>query len=137
MLEPEWYEKMHKMTLEHKSSDGWYPVGLLEWTDEYKEYSEAGTPGDDWIWVKQEYRGPIKYYWYSIGGNPEYGNTLYSLRPWGIIEILQYLVCSPVVAIGRPTDKGTPVMGIPKGVRLKGMTEYIMREDKIKDNETR
>jgi hypothetical protein len=144
-MEQEWYDKMHQMSLESKSSDGWYPIGLLEWTDDIKDYSEAGTCGDDWVWVKQEDRdqwsqeedpedrkivGKIKYYWISIGGNPVCGNTMYMLTPWTVVDLLKWLVCSPVVAIGRSTERGTPVMGIPKGVRLKGMKEWILREEK-------
>lgn len=139
-------DKLHQMALESKHSDGWYPVGVLEWTDDIREYSEAGTPGDDWVWVKQEDRdqwsqedepaerkvvGKSKLYWISIGGNPLYGNTLYMEKPWSITDLLKYLVCSPVVAIGRPTERGTPVMGIPRGVRLRGMTEWITREKQL------
>jgi hypothetical protein len=143
MIEQETLDTLHKYAVEGKSSDSWYPIGVLEWIDDIREYSEAGTPGDDWVWVKQEDRdqwsqednpeerkviGKSKYYWISIGSNPQVGNTMYMLKPWTVVELLKWLVCSPVVAIGRTTDRGTPVMGIPRGVRLKGMTEWILRE---------
>lgn len=152
-MEQEWYDKMHQQSIESKYSDSWYPVGLLEWTDDIKDYSEAGTCGDDWVWMKQEDRDAYKpapegspwgtpatklegirtkYYWISIGGNPLNGNTLYMHRPWDIIELLRYLVCAPAVEVG-VTERGRVMMGIPRGVRLKGMTEWILREDKKED----
>lgn len=150
MIEQEQLDKMHQQEVESKYSNGWYPIGVLEWTDDMPNYAECSTKGDDWVWVQQEvcdvYEHPggvwksgvpavkvegatQKIYRWAIGGSPLYGNNYKSKTPIGIIEILRYLVSSPVVAIGRPTDRGTPVMGIPKGVRLKGMQEWIMREE--------
>ena len=89
---------------------------------------------EDWLWVSQQYRDTDKL-WYWCVGMPPHGDTYKSKVPLTVPQMLKYLISSPVVAIGRPTEKGTPVMGIPRGVRLKGMKEWIMREEPDKTTE--
>lgn len=133
-----------KQAIESKYTEGWYLLGKLEWT--YPKYGEVtGMPEQDLLWVmsvdKDTYETPegakfgepaVKiggthrcYYW--CVGNPPWGNMVKSYTPMSVMQILRYLVSSPVVAIGRATEQGTPVMGIPEEVRLEGMTGWVMR----------
>lgn len=112
-----------------KYTDGWYPVGKLEWTDDMSWYHEAPSKMEDWLWVSQQTVGGMKM-WYWCVGMPPHGDMYKANIPLTVPQMLKYLISAPAVAIGRPTERGTPMMGIPKGVRLQGMTEYIMREDK-------
>ena len=130
MTEDEWI--IH--AIESKYTDGWYPVGKLEWSEEMPWYHEAPSKMEDWLWVSQQYRDTDKL-WYWCVGMPPHGDTYKSKVPLTVPQMLKYLISSPVVAIGRPTEKGTPVMGIPRGVRLKGMKEWIMREEPDKTTE--
>lgn len=52
MTEQEMLDKMHQHEIESEYSNSWYPVGVLEWTDDIPNYAECSTTGDDWLTYK-------------------------------------------------------------------------------------
>lgn len=119
-------EKEYLQSYINKHRD-YYLAGKLEWSDpNYTEYPKDIFGNADYLWLKADIKNGL--YTFAIGISPDNADRTVSKEPISIVEILEFLVCSPVVAIGRSTERGTPVMKIPEGVRLEGMSEFIKRK---------
>jgi len=123
-------EEEYLQMMRDRFTENWILIGKVEFNDPFYHEAPTGIFGsEDYLWVKFEERENVnnnkeKLYYWGIGIPPNSTNYVMK-KPWTVIQILKYLVCSPVVAFGRTTERGTPVQRIPKECRLVGMTEWV------------
>lgn len=109
-------EQLYKETVRRFGKRYWYLVGELEWLDGGKWQPESLIGARDLLWLQAEPRSDGVAWSYAVGSDPDnYYKCINAIGPIPVMEILHRLVNDVYIA--------------KWGVRLAGMTEWIMRTD--------